>query len=73
MLNTLKLKKKFKDEKFFFEKMHSYVPIKELNEFRLSIVNAINKNKNFATNYYLAAKAGLDSLVGNEIAMQKKT
>ena len=67
-----KIKKKFKDEKFFFEKMHSYVPIKELNEFRLSIVNAINKNKNFATNYYLAAKAGLDSLVGNEIAMQKK-
>ena len=67
-----KIKKKFKDEKFFFEKMHSYVPIKELNEFRLSIVNAINENKNFATNYYLAAKAGLDSLVGNEIAMQKK-
>ena len=36
--------KKFKDESFF-EKMHSYVPIKELNEFRLSIVNAINKIK----------------------------
>ena len=67
-----KVKKKFKDENFFFEKMHSYVPKKELNEFRLSIVNAINKNKNFASNYYLAAKAGLDCLVGNEIAMQKK-
>ena len=67
-----KIKKKFKSEKLFFEKMHSYVPKKELNEFRLSIVNAINENKNFATNYYLAAKAGLDCLVGNEIAMQKK-
>ena len=32
----------------------------------------VNENKNFASNYYLAAKAGLDCLVGNELAMQKK-
>jgi sporadic carbohydrate cluster 2OG-Fe(II) oxygenase len=67
-----KIKKKFKSEDNFFEKMHSYVTKKELNDFRLSVVDAINKNKKFSTNYYLAAKSGLDCLVGNEIAMQKK-
>ena len=67
-----KIKAKFKNENQIFEKMHSYIPKKNLNEFRLEVIDVINNDEVFANNYYLAAKEGLDLLVGNEIAMQKK-
>lgn len=69
-----KLKKKTKDNDhiFFFENLHKYINHKELNEIRVSVINKINKDKIFADNYYTACKEVLDSLVGNEIAMQKK-
>ena len=67
-----KIKGKFKNENLVFEKMHSFIPKKDLNEFRLQIVKTINDDKSFADNYYLAAKEGLDILVGNEVAIQKK-
>lgn len=67
-----KTKKKFIKEKNFFEKIHTFVPKKELNNFRLGIINSINEGSDFSDMYYLAAKEGLDLLVGNEIAMQKK-
>jgi len=67
-----KIKDKYKNESLIFEKMHSFIPKKSLNEFRLQIVDIINNDKNCSDNYYLAAKEGLDLLVGNEIAMQKK-
>ena len=69
-----KLKKKIKEQNYisFFENLHKYVNYKELNEIRLSVINKINKDKSFADNYYAACKEVLDSLVGNEVAMQKK-
>ena len=57
-----KIKEKFKNESLVFEKMHSFIPKKSLNEFRLQIVDMINNDKNCSDNYYLAAKEGLDLL-----------
>ena len=66
------VKSKYKDDNEFFENIHKFVSQKRLNEFRLSIINSINNNKKYSDNYYMVAKEGLDILVGNEIAMQKK-
>ena len=69
-----KLKKKIQNQNYiyFFENLHKYINHKELNEVRISVINKINKDKNFADNYYSACKEVLDGLVGNEVAMQKK-
>ena len=67
-----KIKKNHKKDINIFENIHRYVSHKQLNDFRLGLISSINKDKNFANSYYLAAKEGLDTLVGNEIAIQKK-
>ena len=50
--------------------IHKYVSVPELNKFRLNIINKINSTKNFRENYYKISKNLIDSVVGNEIAMQ---
>jgi len=50
--------------------IHKYVTVAELNQFRLSIINKINSTKNFRENYYKISKNLIDTVVGNEIAMQ---
>ena len=52
--------------------MHKELPKSKLNEFRVKAIEQINKNKPFREWYYNSAKELLDSMVGNEIAMQKK-
>lgn len=59
-------------KKFHFNNLHKVVDIKELNEIRLDLYNSINKNKKFRDNFFLIAKNTLFSIVGNELAMQKK-
>lgn len=63
---------KFENQNLFFEKIHTFISKKNLNKFRLELVEFINKDKEISQSYYHAAKDGLDILVGNEIAMQKK-
>ena len=61
-----------KDKIKYFETLHSFIKKKELNNFRVSAITNVNKNKKFRDYYYNSAKEILDGLVGNEIAMQKK-
>ena len=43
---------------------HNFIPIDDLNNFRLNIINSIKENKNFRLNYYNLAKKHLDIIVG---------
>ena len=51
---------------------HKKINLKELNKLRFKIYNLINKDKKFGNFYYEIAKEYLNSLVGNELSMQKK-
>ena len=68
---VLPIKKKYDNQKLFDE-IHKYVKLKDLNKFRLSIFNEINKRKIFKYHYYKIAKEYLDILVGNELAIQSR-
>lgn len=64
---VIKFEKKLND----LNKTHHYVSVDNLNEFRLDIINAINKDKRFRFNYFNLARTAIYNLVGNEIMMQK--
>tara|TARA_Y100001970_G_C14256369_1_gene875786 strand:+ start:3380 stop:4174 length:795 start_codon:yes stop_codon:yes gene_type:complete len=51
--------------------IHKHVSPKNLNNFRLEIINDINKSKSFKKHYYNVAYEYLNILVGNELVMQK--
>ena len=51
---------------------HNYLPIKELNNFRLNLINKMNSFKELRKYYYLIAKDILHQIVGNELAMQMR-
>ena len=50
--------------------IHNYVPVSELNNFRLKIIRAINTVNGFREMYFRVARNYLEMLVGNELAMQ---
>jgi len=50
--------------------IHKRVAKKELNDFRLKIIRSINSIPDFREMYYRVAKPYLESIVGNELAMQ---
>lgn len=50
--------------------IHKYVPVAELNNFRLKIIQEINAIDGFREMYFRVARNYLDILVGNELAMQ---
>ena len=52
--------------------IHKFVPVSKLNDFRLNILHRINKSNNFRKNFYHIAKPYLETLVGNELAMQQR-
>jgi sporadic carbohydrate cluster 2OG-Fe(II) oxygenase len=51
---------------------HNKINKKKLNSIRLDIIKDLNQNKRLKELYYLIAKPFLDTLVGNELAMQTK-
>ena len=51
---------------------HKYIDISKLNDIRLKIFNEVNSIKEFRRNYYEISKPYLDTIVGNELVMQKK-
>ena len=67
-------KKEFKNiqDSEIFDKTHKYIKKNNLNDFRLNLINELNKNKYFRKNYFQCAKSYLESIVGNELVMQKK-
>ena len=50
--------------------IHQDVPINNLNEFRLKIIRGFNSLENFREMYFRVARPYLETLVGNELAMQ---
>jgi len=50
--------------------VHKYVPVSDLNDFRLNIIQAIKDTDGFREKYFQVARDYLDILVGNELAMQ---
>ncbi len=73
-INILNKKNNFKKktDKDFFNNFHNFIKVKDLNDFRLNLINKLNNNKNFRKNYFFCAKSYLDLIVGNELVMQKR-
>lgn len=58
-----------KDEEFL-NLIHKFIPVQDLNNFRLKVFSRINKLPEFRQKYYQIAKPYLDIIVGNELSMQ---
>ena len=54
----------------WLNQVHEYVPIEELNDFRMKIIVGINAESEFREQYFNLARPYLYSLVGNELSMQ---
>ena len=52
-------------------KIHKELSVTELNNFRLNIINRINRDNFFRYHYFNIAKEALYVLAGNELMMQK--
>jgi len=63
---------KIPNKKIFFNNTHSYLPVKDLNDFRIFVYNNLNKIRNFREEYFLLGKEYLDEICGNELCMQNK-
>jgi sporadic carbohydrate cluster 2OG-Fe(II) oxygenase len=54
----------------WLNQIHESVHVNELNDFRMKMIGGINAESDYRKNYYLLAKPYLETLVGNELAMQ---
>tara|TARA_B100001029_G_C15018789_1_gene429152 strand:+ start:360 stop:1154 length:795 start_codon:yes stop_codon:yes gene_type:complete len=68
----LKVSKKKINKINFLNNFHKKIKIKNLNTTRLNIMKRINNDKRFKYNIYDISKELLNSLVGNELVMQKR-
>ena len=68
----LKKKINYRSKINFFENLHKFINLKNLNEIRLKIINKINNDDKFSECYYNVSKEMLDMIVGNELAMQMR-
>lgn len=59
-------------ESNILDNIHKYLDLKELNSYRINIINEINKSADFKLHYFMLAKDIIYMTVGNELAMQKK-
>jgi len=67
----LRVKKDIPGDKFL-DSIHEYLPVNQLNNFRLTMIRKMNLLPNFRQNYYKVIKPYLDIIVGNEVSMQLK-
>jgi sporadic carbohydrate cluster 2OG-Fe(II) oxygenase len=58
------------DAENLLNKIHLMVPVEELNAFRLKLFQGMNAIHEFREMYYRLARPYLETLVGNELAMQ---
>ena len=73
LLNTInKSKTLYKAKINDLNKIHKKLSINKLNNFRVHVINEINKDKKIRFNYFNIARSRLYDLVGNELMMQKK-
>ena len=69
------LKKKFQikdSNQDILNNFHKYIELKDLNNYRLKLINKINSTEGFRLNYFNTAKKLLYSIVGNELVMQNR-
>ena len=52
--------------------IHEHVPVDNLNDFRLKVIRGINAISEFRELYFRVARTYLETLVGNELAMQQR-
>jgi len=55
----------------FFDEFHKYIKPKNLNEFKIKLINKINKESFFKDSYFEISRDILELIVGNELVMQK--
>jgi len=71
-LITKSVNQQIKENVFLdLNKIHKKISIQELNNFRLTIINKINKDKLLRYHYFNIAREALYILAGNELMMQK--
>lgn len=67
----LKIDKKIKSY-YLLNNIHKFLKTRNLNSFRIKLINHINNSGEFKKLYYLISKNYLETLVGNELVMQKR-
>ncbi len=60
------------DHAAFLDNIHQHVSPEKLNAFRLGIFEAMNKEPWFREAYFSVARKALETLVGNELVMQRR-
>jgi sporadic carbohydrate cluster 2OG-Fe(II) oxygenase len=61
-----------KDDGAFLDSIHRLVPVEKLNDLRLALYREINGKPWFRPTYFKLARALVEDLVGNELAMQNR-
>ncbi len=61
-----------KDPKAFLDGIHRHVDSQTLNDMRLAIIENLNRENWLRHAYFALAKSTLESLVGNELCMQRR-
>jgi len=61
-----------KDDGEFLDNLHRVVPIERLNDLRLGLYREINAKPWFRPTYFRLARGLVETLVGNELAMQNR-
>lgn len=67
----ISLHSKYKDD-YILNNIHKFIKVRDLNNFRLSVINEINSINEFRVHYYKISRPYLDYIVGNELVMQIK-
>lgn len=57
---------------YFLNNFHKKIKLKDLNNIRLQLIRALNKDKDYRKHYFFCAKKILYELVGNELSMQNR-
>jgi sporadic carbohydrate cluster 2OG-Fe(II) oxygenase len=71
IFDLLSIKKKYSPQELL-NNFHNLIELKNLNNFRLDLINRINSVKDFREKYFLLGKKYLDIIVGNELVMQNR-
>ncbi len=56
----------------FLNHIHKIIAVNELNAMRLAVFNGLNSQPWFQSTYFSLARSALESLVGNELCIQRK-
>ena len=64
------IKTKYTKDSDILNFIHKNIQSNKLNNFRLKLINEVNKNKELRRLYYNVARSYLDILLGNELSMQ---